>query len=68
MWKSNEELGREYMDRAEELEKEVARLREKRPRHLETERRLRREIDILETMILDLRKTGVVLLHYDEAP
>lgn len=66
MWKSNEELGREYMDQAAELEREIVRLREKKLRHPESVRKLRRKIDILETMIYDLRKNGVELLHYGE--
>lgn len=66
MWKSNEELGREYMDQAEELEREIVRLRGKKLHHPESVRKLRRKIDILETMIYDLRKNGVELLHYGE--
>lgn len=65
-WKGNEELGREYMDQATELEREIVRLREKKLHHPESVRKLRRKIDILETMIYDLRKNGVELLHYGE--
>lgn len=66
MWKSSKELGREYLDQAEELEKEIARLRRKRPRSLEEKRKLRRKIDILDSMLIDLRKNGDRLLRYYE--
>lgn len=54
MWKSNEKLGREYMEQAAELEREIVRLRGKKLHHSESVRKLRRKINILETMIYDL--------------
>lgn len=66
MWKTNRELAREYFDQADELERKIELLRKKRPRHAETEIRLRREIAVLEGMMLDARNTANTLLHYDE--
>lgn len=66
MWKNNKELAQEYFDQADEIEKKIELLRKKRPRHAETEIRLRREINILEGMLLDARNTANTLLHYDE--
>lgn len=66
MWQSNAALGQEYIQQAEALEEDIARLRRKKPRSPEDQRKLRRKIDILETMIMDTRRIGVDLIYYDD--
>lgn len=63
-WKSNGELGREYLEQADDLEREIERLRRKKPRISEEKLRLRRKINILETMMVETRELGNELIDY----
>ena len=67
---SLKELADEYLQNAADMEKRIHQLEEqlKHTRRLESQRKLRRRINILHVMVCESRKTAFHLEHYYDKP